>query len=84
MLQRQKRFPEEKTAHYIGDLANALHYCHTKHVIHRDIKREFPQLVSDSSETFDELYLIFRNAFCRLFLYCILLISREPSFIGFS
>ena len=37
-LQRLGRFPEERAAYYVGALAAALHYCHEKNVIHRDIK----------------------------------------------
>ena len=37
-LQRCRGFGEERTAGYIASLAKALHYCHQKHVIHRDIK----------------------------------------------
>ena len=37
-LIREKHFTEKKTAHYIGDLACAFHFCHVKHIIHRDIK----------------------------------------------
>jgi len=33
-------FSEKVAARYIVDLANALDYCHKKHVIHRDIKPE--------------------------------------------
>jgi len=41
-LQRQPmgRFSEPKVANYISQLADALDYCHKKHVIHRDIKPE--------------------------------------------
>ena len=37
-LLAEKHFTEKKTAHYIGDLACAFHFCHVKHIIHRDIK----------------------------------------------
>ena len=37
-LLQEKHFTEKKTAHYIGDLACAFHFCHVKHIIHRDIK----------------------------------------------
>jgi len=40
VLQKEKRFTEEKSSRYIAMLADALQYCHTKHVIHRDIKPE--------------------------------------------
>eukprot|EP00808_Paulinella_micropora_P016993 g36989.t1 len=40
LLQKEKRFSEEKAAQYIAQLASALLYCHEKHVIHRDIKPE--------------------------------------------
>jgi len=33
-------FDEERSAKYIYQLASALEYCHSKHVIHRDIKLE--------------------------------------------
>ena len=39
-LQKLRRFPEERSAYYIGSLAASLLYCHDKNVIHRDIKPE--------------------------------------------
>jgi serine/threonine protein kinase len=39
-LQDSRRFSEQLTAHLIGDLSHALAYCHSKKIIHRDIKRE--------------------------------------------
>jgi len=39
-LQKETRFSEEKTAKYIGDLAGAFNYCHSKHIIHRDISNK--------------------------------------------
>ena len=39
-LQKVTRFDERRAAKYIKSLANALAYCHDKHVIHRDIKPE--------------------------------------------
>ena len=36
-LQKCKYFNEQRTATYIESLARALVYCHSKHVIHRDI-----------------------------------------------
>ena len=39
-LQKQKHFSDEMTATYIAELASALKYCHSKHVIHRNIKSE--------------------------------------------
>ncbi|XP_020295663.1 aurora kinase C-like [Pseudomyrmex gracilis] len=38
--QPNKRFDEQRTATYIAQLADALEYCHSKSVIHRDIKLE--------------------------------------------
>lgn len=40
LLTNRGRFGEERTAHYIYNLACALEYCHRHHVIHRDIKPE--------------------------------------------
>ena len=37
-LMKEKKFSENKAAHFIRDIADALNYCHKKHVIHRDIK----------------------------------------------
>jgi len=37
---RGGRFSERRSAKYISSLADALDYCHKKHVIHRDIKPE--------------------------------------------
>ncbi len=34
-LQRQGKFTESQTATYMVQLARALSYCHSKHVIHR-------------------------------------------------
>lgn len=39
-LRKVGKFPEDQAAKYIGQMADALHYLHKKHVIHRDIKPE--------------------------------------------
>lgn len=39
-LRKAQRFPEERAAQYIAQMASALKYLHKKHVIHRDIKPE--------------------------------------------
>nr|XP_043611278.1 serine/threonine-protein kinase Aurora-3-like [Erigeron canadensis] len=39
-LRRSRHFSEKQAATYIASLAQALAYCHEKHVIHRDIKPE--------------------------------------------
>lgn len=39
-LQKEERFPEWKAAGYVAQMAEALGYCHGKHVMHRDIKPE--------------------------------------------
>jgi aurora kinase, other len=39
-LVRHKTFPERLAARYITELADALLYCHKRHIIHRDIKPE--------------------------------------------
>eukprot|EP00741_Cyanophora_paradoxa_P014279 tig00020780_g13771.t1 len=39
-LQRCGKFPERRTVDYILQLARALIYMHSKHVIHRDLKPE--------------------------------------------
>jgi len=40
VLQTAGRFTERTAATYVASLADALAYCHKKHVIHRDIKLE--------------------------------------------
>uniref|UniRef100_A0A1B6LIQ3 Aurora kinase n=1 Tax=Graphocephala atropunctata TaxID=36148 RepID=A0A1B6LIQ3_9HEMI len=39
-IQPHKVFDEKKTAKYVYQVADALHYCHLNNVIHRDIKPE--------------------------------------------
>lgn len=36
----EKRFPEDRAARYVAQIADALKYCHARKVIHRDIKPE--------------------------------------------
>ncbi|AWP02539.1 Serine/threonine-protein kinase 6 [Scophthalmus maximus] len=48
-LQRCGSFPEDRSATYIMELADALNYCHNKKVIHRDIKPE-NLLLGDNGE----------------------------------
>ncbi|KAJ2557108.1 spindle assembly checkpoint kinase [Coemansia sp. RSA 1933] len=40
LLQKQGSFSEPEAAKYIAQIASALEYLHSKHVIHRDIKPE--------------------------------------------
>lgn len=51
-LKEVGRFDERTTARYIGELAEALAYCHAKNVIHRDIKPE--NLLLHKSESHPE------------------------------
>jgi aurora kinase len=39
-LQRTGTFPEDVSARYVKEMADALLHCHQKHVMHRDIKPE--------------------------------------------
>ena len=39
-LRKAQRFPEWQAAQYIAQMASALRYLHSKHVMHRDIKPE--------------------------------------------
>ncbi|KRT80237.1 protein kinase [Oryctes borbonicus] len=43
------RFPENKSAKYTYQVADALDYCHRNHVIHRDIKPENLLLTADGN-----------------------------------
>ncbi|AEO62542.1 uncharacterized protein THITE_2073368 [Thermothielavioides terrestris NRRL 8126] len=40
LLRREGRFPEKRAARYSAQVAAALRYLHSKHVMHRDIKPE--------------------------------------------
>ena len=46
-LQDEKKFNEAKSARYIHDIADALKYCHSKHIIHRDIKVSNGYIMND-------------------------------------
>lgn len=36
ILRKVKRFPEHRAANYVGQMASALVYLHSKHIIHRE------------------------------------------------
>jgi len=46
-LQKKGRFKERKAANYIEEIASALLFAHSKHVLHRDIKPENLLLTHD-------------------------------------
>lgn len=47
--QDSKRFPPEKVAIYIKQLASAIEWCHKKKIVHRDIKLENVLLMKDET-----------------------------------
>ena len=60
-LKSKKKFDEEESKLYFRQLAEAISYCHSEKLIHRDLKLENILLTAPGSKTIKVIFINYQN-----------------------
>lgn len=92
LVVRRKRLPEVLIAHFLAQVMQAMQYCHSKHIYHRDLKLENILVTKDNQIKVIDFGLAqqkhgYLRTMCGTPLYCspeMLFLTRETREIGYD